>query len=646
MNPKFTLITHDYPPAHGGIARYLSSLATAAQGRIDVWVPANSSNVKRQTSNEIGQPRDFDVRRSTFDVNKVKFRWPLWPHWLPLVKRCLEVPQENIILVSHVFPIGTAAWMAKALGGSDYTIIFHGTDLKRAQTKWKRWLLRRICNNASLLIVNSQATRKLLKRLVPAANPLVLTPGLEPFNLPDKPDARARLGVANDAKVILAVSRLVERKGLDTLIQAVANLESRISNLASETSGAKYKVRDSKFELVIVGNGPYAEPLHKLAELSGVDVRWVANADDETLHSWYAAADIFCLPGRETIDDVEGFGMVFLEAAYAGLPVIAGESGGASEAVIGNETGLLIPPTVDACANALGKLLDNQNLAKQLGANGRNRVIKDFNWSDRWSILQNIEFRTLNMESKNTSSKFQVPSSVLDISVVIPCHNHAKELKDTLESLAGQTVIIKEVIIVDDASTDDVAQIAKIFEGILPIKLLRHEHNRGASAARNTGLKSAIGEFVIFLDADIILKPQALEMMHAALAANLDAAYAYSDFYWGMIHFKGQPFSVASLHKLNYIHTSSLIRRKDAIEFDETLKKFQDWDVWLSLANQGKVGIWVPEVLFKVMERKTGMSRWLPSFAHKIPWPILGYTPREIKRYREAEGVIREKHEL
>ncbi len=184
MNPKFTLITSDYPPAHGGIARYLSSLVEAAKGQIDVWTP--SGHINHDNS---------EIQDTRYKIHLVRFWWPLWPKWLPLIKRCLEVPAKNVILVSHVFPIGTAAWIANILGGNDYTIIFHGTDLKRAQTRWKRWLLHRICKKASLLIVNSEATQKLLKRLVPSADPIKLTPAVDPFELPSKPLAREKLNV-------------------------------------------------------------------------------------------------------------------------------------------------------------------------------------------------------------------------------------------------------------------------------------------------------------------------------------------------------------------------------------------------------------------------------------------------------------------
>jgi phosphatidylinositol alpha-1,6-mannosyltransferase len=684
MMPKFTLITHDFPPAKGGVARYLSSLATAANGQIEVLIPKENEYIVHRTSYK-QESADRFVRRTTYDVRNILFSWSFWPRWLPLIKRCLEVPQENIILTSHVFPIGTAAWIANALGGSEYAVIFHGTDLKRAQTRWKRWLLRRICINAELLIVNSQATEKMLKRLVPKANPLILTPGLEPFEVPDKLESRTRLGVPEHTKVILAVARLVERKGLDTLIQATANLEFRISNFASEASSAKYdiclpavasakegntkfesessdakyEIRYSKYELVIVGDGPYAEPLHKLAELSGVNVRWVSNADDALLHDWYSASDVFCLPGRETANDVEGFGMVFLEAAYAGLPVIAGQNGGTSEAVIDNQTGLLIPPTVEACTQALQKLLNDPNLALVLGTAGRERVLRDFNWSNRWQTLSSrvthstLDVRRGTLDVRHSTrlqrelasgQALDVRHSTLDASIVIPCYNHASELRDTLQSLVEQTVDIKQVIVVDDGSHDNPQAITQEFTNQLPLQFIRFEQNSGAPFARNRGAELANGEFIMFLDADIVLDPKAIEMMYQTLIHNPNSDYAYCDFIWGKRLFRGKVFNEQDLRERNYIHTSALIRRRINPVFDESLKKFQDWDLWLTVLQSGSRGIYVPETLFIVKERKTGISQWLPSFVYKIPWPILGYTPKSIIKYRTAEAIIKRKH--
>ncbi|MDF1497153.1 MAG: glycosyltransferase [Patescibacteria group bacterium] len=628
MKPKFTLITHDYLPAQGGISRYLSSLVRSAKGQIDVWIPLDYSyNVQYQ--DEMVEQEIVGNPDEKHEVRQVRFWWSMWPRWFPLIKRCLEVPKDNKILISHVFPIGTAAWLAKKIGAPEYVIIFHGTDIKRAQTKWKRWLLRRICKNASLLVVNSVATQNILKRLVPTAHSVVLTPAFEPFDLPDKIKTRAKLNINPDTKIILTVCRLVERKGVDTLIQAVANIKESNHNV----------------KLVVIGNGPYGSTLQGLARLSGINVRWITNANDQTVHYWYTASDIFCLPGREIANDIEGFGIVYLEAAYAGLPVIAGDNGGTSEAIVNNQTGLLIEPNVGGCTDALLKLLNDPILSARLGSAGQERVIEDFNWLDRWRRLS-AQIENPESGESSTTKQTLTENDTYNISVIIPAYNHANELKKTLESLWKQTIGVKEVIVVDDASQDDIESVIDIFKYKLPIRLISHEQNKGAAAARNTGLKSADGEFTIFLDADIVLEPEALAKMHQALEDNPNASYAFGDFCWGRIHFKGKPFCIESLQKVNYIHTSALIRRKDALEFDETLKKFQDWDLWLTMANQGKVGVWVPEILFKVIERKNGISRWMPSFIHKIPWPLLGYAPNEIIRYREAESIIKQKHNL
>ncbi len=524
MIPKFTLITHDYPPAHGGVARYLSSLAKAAKGQIDVLVP-------------LGLANQIEIQDTEYKMQQVRFWWRFWPRWIPLIKRCLEVPEDQIILISHVFPIGTAAWIAKKLGASNYAIIFHGTDLKRAQTKWKRWLLQRICKNADFLIVNSEATKKILTRLVPTADPIKLTPAIEYFNLPEKALTRDELNVAKGTKVILAVSRLVERKGIDTLIQAVSNIDN------------------NHIELVVIGDGEFSAQLHNLAELSKVSVRWINKADDQTLHDWYAAADIFCLPGRETLDDVEGFGIVFLEAAYAGLPVIAGESGGTKEAVVNNETGLLIQPNVEACTEALSKLISDPKLAEDLGTAGHNRVINDFDWDTRWEILTS--------KVTNQPTTLDVRRSTLNISAVIPCYNHAKELAETLESIVNQSVKVKEVIVVDDGSNDNPEKVADTFKDSLPIQFIKLDKNSGAPTARNRGAKASTGEFIIFLDADAILVSSAFADLHQALVENPTASFAYSDFIWGKRLFKGKKFSSESLKQQNYIHTSALIRKSD-----------------------------------------------------------------------------------
>jgi glycosyltransferase involved in cell wall biosynthesis len=220
------------------------------------------------------------------------------------------------------------------------------------------------------------------------------------------------------------------------------------------------------------------------------------------------------------------------------------------------------------------------------------------------------------------------------ISVIIPVFNHAAALKACLRSLEEQTLQDFEIIIVDDGSDTPVMNAA-----------IRFEKNRGAPAARNAGFAEAKGEYVIFLDADAELVPIALEKLKKALDVNPDVAFAYSAFKFGFKKFSSFPFDPELLKRTSYIHTSALIRRDAFPGFDESLKRFQDWDLFLAMAEQGKRGVLVKDVLFSLKAKGT-MSQWLPSLTHFVPWQIFGWMPKPVAKYQAAEKVIRDKHHL
>ena len=229
------------------------------------------------------------------------------------------------------------------------------------------------------------------------------------------------------------------------------------------------------------------------------------------------------------------------------------------------------------------------------------------------------------------------------ISVIIPAYQHSKELPKCFESIFVQTLKPFEIIVVNDGSTDNTAEVLARYKD--RIKIINQENN-GANAARNRGFDESSGDFVIFCDADIIFEQDALEKMHKTLADNLDASYAYSSFKFGFKIFKLWPFDGDKLKQMPYIHTSSLIRREHFPRFDEKIKRLQDWDLWLTMLEKSHTGVWIPEVLFYVEPRKDGMSEWIPSFLYKISWPILGFTPKAIEKYKTAEAVIKKKHNL
>ena len=226
------------------------------------------------------------------------------------------------------------------------------------------------------------------------------------------------------------------------------------------------------------------------------------------------------------------------------------------------------------------------------------------------------------------------------ISVIIPHYNHARVLRRALESVTGQSQKDNEIVVVDDGSEE--AQKEYLCKEIVPkfpqVKFVFSSH-AGAAAARNRGFKDSIGEYVIFWDADIVGHSEMLAKMKKTLDEHPEASYAYSSFKFGWKKFVCGTFDAERLKQVNFITTTSLIRRAHFPRFDETLKKFQDWDLWLTMLDQGRKGIWVPEVLFNIAPKGT-MSKWLPSFMYHFSWLPLS----AIKKYFYWKSVVQKKH--
>lgn len=222
------------------------------------------------------------------------------------------------------------------------------------------------------------------------------------------------------------------------------------------------------------------------------------------------------------------------------------------------------------------------------------------------------------------------------ISIIIPLYNKKKTIGKTLRSIFNQTYHDIEVILVDDGSTDKGLEDVKEFEDV---RILQQKQ-MGANIARNRGAQEARGDYLFFCDADIELKKDALNKMKKALDDNPSASYAYCGFKLGWKKFKSRKFDAEELKKRNYISTMSLIRREDFPGFDEDLKKFQDWDLWLTMLKNNKKGTWVPKILFRASPSRHGKSRWLPKAAYRFSWLT------KVKEYNRALQVIKEKHNL
>jgi len=231
------------------------------------------------------------------------------------------------------------------------------------------------------------------------------------------------------------------------------------------------------------------------------------------------------------------------------------------------------------------------------------------------------------------------------ISVIIPVYNHLPELKKALDSIKKQTYHNLEIIVVDDGSDEKVENKINKDEYPFDICIVRQENN-GAPSARNKGFEMSKGEFVIFWDADIVGSREMLQKMHNVLTIHGEASYVYSDFCYGKRKMTAMKFDPEKLKKQNYIMTTSLIRRDDFLYFDESLERFQDWDLWLSMLEKDKIGIYIPETLFFAIPHKNGISSYLPAFAYKKPWRWLPKIRQKVKEYNEARKIVLEKHNI
>jgi len=368
---KTLLITIDFPPQKGGVATYLSNLCRNLDfGKI--LVLAN----KHEGSEHFDHKQGYKIIRARLFF---KFFWPSWLRTLRQAKKVIRREKIEQILISHVLPMGYIALLLKL----PFIVSLHGYDVLAAQkTAWKKYWLMKILTKSKAIIVNSNFTKQEVLKLGISESKITIVypcPNIKPEDL--NPQERQALKTElelHGKKVLLSVGRLVKRKGFDKVIEALPEVIKQVPNL----------------EYLIVGNGNYKDELEKLAlKLKVLDqVTICEDIPDSNLPNYYDLADVFIMPARQIgQSDVEGFGIVYLEANSFGKPVIAGKSGGASEAVIDGQTGILVDPeNVSDIAKAIVHLMNNQEYALKLGSQGKDRIQNEFQWEKQVMKLKGI----------------------------------------------------------------------------------------------------------------------------------------------------------------------------------------------------------------------------------------------------------------
>lgn len=363
--PRIYLLTWDFPPAKGGIQRWMYELARRLpDADVTVFAPASAE------TGDVDQTLGAHMRRlrgSRRGSVPWVFVLTLAVLWRSLLKR------PDLILCGHVVTTPAAMLMQKLLR-IPYILFVHGVEIRGR--RWRRPIdiaLRR----ADLVLANSAFTRQcVIDRDVRPDRIRILNPGVDPslFVIPRGRSAEDRGGAT-----ILSVSRLDEHyKGHDTMLHALPLVRAKCPDV----------------RYVIVGNGVLREYLQNLARSLGVAdvVDFVGEVPDERLPAMYFDCDVFVQLSREDrTGGVEGFGIVCLEAAAAGKPVIAGASGGLLSAVSDGETGLLVNPGDPAAvADAVVSILTDRVYAARLGRAGRERVDRELTWDAMASSARRI----------------------------------------------------------------------------------------------------------------------------------------------------------------------------------------------------------------------------------------------------------------
>ncbi len=343
---RLAVITNDYPPRPGGIQQYLGNLVDAYPGVVRVLAPRDAP----ADATAKGEPI---VRRS-----RRRFMWPT-PAVASWVQGELADFGPDLVLFGAPHPLTALIPRLRRVVAAPMGVLCHGAEVTiPAALPGSRQVLRRWLRAADHLFAVSRFTAGNVERLT--GRPVVYVGGgvdVERF--------APRAARGDGVPIVGCVSRFVPRKGQHRLIDAAAALQEKGVDC----------------EVLLVGRGRSERALRRRAARRRASVRFAVDVRWDELPGLYAGMDVFCMPCRSRWGglEAEGLGLVFLEAAAAGLPVLAGDSGGAPETVVPGVTGFVVHD-VDGIVEGLEFLLENRTAAAEMARRGRRRVEEEYTW--------------------------------------------------------------------------------------------------------------------------------------------------------------------------------------------------------------------------------------------------------------------------
>jgi phosphatidylinositol alpha-1,6-mannosyltransferase len=377
--PRVLLVTNDFPPRRGGIQSYLHELVeqllhSGNDYSLTVYAPKWKGC------------EEFDEEAGADGYQVVRHPTTLMlpgPGVDDRMRRLIADNDIETVWFGAAAPLALLASRARSAGAGRVVASTHGHEVGWSMLPLARSALRRIGDGTDVVTYVSGYTRG---RFASAFGPHTalehVPPGVDTDRFAPDPAARAemrsRYGLG-DRPVVVCLSRLVPRKGQDMLIRALPAIRERVGGAT----------------LVIVGGGPYLATLHRLAREAGVTdhVVFTGGVPGAELPAHHAMADVFAMPCRTRGAglDVEGLGIVYLEASSTGVPVVAGNSGGAPETVRDGVTGRVVNGgNVDEIATAVGDVLADPQRATEMGAAGRRWAIDNWQWRNQGARLHSV----------------------------------------------------------------------------------------------------------------------------------------------------------------------------------------------------------------------------------------------------------------
>ena len=355
------LVTNDFPPKMGGIQSYLWELWRRLDpGRFEVLTTAHPD----AAAFDAAQP--FRIRRLP-DTQLLPT-----PRLARLVGQHARAIDARLVVLDPAVPLGLIGPRL----GMPYGVVLHGAEVTvPGRLPVTRQLLAHVLRHAVHVVAAggypAAEGARVAGRRMPAVT--VVPPGVDvtrfrPLDAPEQVAARRRWGLPEAGPVVVSLSRLVPRKGMDVLVRAAAGLAGEFPDLA----------------VAIGGSGRDRDRLERLIARTGAPARLVGVVEEADLPAFYGCADVFAMLCRSRWWGLEqeGFGIVFLEAAAAGVAQVAGDSGGAAEAVAEGVTGLVVsrPGSTAPVAAAMRRLLADRAGRERMGREGRRRAEEHFSY--------------------------------------------------------------------------------------------------------------------------------------------------------------------------------------------------------------------------------------------------------------------------